>query len=101
FVKYGMHAVGGEEQQEVDLQAARYDAPEDPVQGTTGVNQAAVAEAAAQAQQQPQGDGQVPADPSADDTPMQPVIKSDHEKIGRNEPCWCGSGKKFKMCHGR
>jgi preprotein translocase subunit SecA len=22
------------------------------------------------------------------------------EKIGRNEPCWCGSGKKFKKCHG-
>jgi hypothetical protein len=21
-------------------------------------------------------------------------------KIGRNEPCWCGSGKKFKRCHG-
>lgn len=21
--------------------------------------------------------------------------------IGRNEPCWCGSGKKFKKCHGR
>jgi preprotein translocase subunit SecA len=22
-------------------------------------------------------------------------------KLGRNEPCWCGSGKKFKQCHGR
>ncbi|MBA2491207.1 MAG: preprotein translocase subunit SecA [Gammaproteobacteria bacterium] len=22
-------------------------------------------------------------------------------KVGRNEPCWCGSGKKFKQCHGR
>lgn len=22
-------------------------------------------------------------------------------KIGRNEPCYCGSGKKFKYCHGR
>jgi preprotein translocase subunit SecA len=21
-------------------------------------------------------------------------------KIGRNDPCWCGSGKKFKQCHG-
>ena len=20
-------------------------------------------------------------------------------KIGRNEPCWCGSGKKYKKCH--
>jgi preprotein translocase subunit SecA len=22
-------------------------------------------------------------------------------KIGRNDPCWCGSGKKYKRCHGR
>lgn len=22
------------------------------------------------------------------------------QKLGRNEPCWCGSGKKFKHCHG-
>jgi preprotein translocase subunit SecA len=21
-------------------------------------------------------------------------------QIGRNDPCWCGSGKKFKKCHG-
>ena len=21
-------------------------------------------------------------------------------KLGRNDPCWCGSGKKFKRCHG-
>jgi preprotein translocase subunit SecA len=27
-------------------------------------------------------------------------VTSDHEKIGRNDPCWCGSGKKFKKCHG-
>ena len=31
---------------------------------------------------------------------MQPVIKDEHEKLGRNDPCWCGSGKKFKRCHG-
>jgi preprotein translocase subunit SecA len=22
------------------------------------------------------------------------------EQIGRNDPCWCGSGKKYKKCHG-
>ena len=37
----------------------------------------------------------------ADDGETQlPIVKSDREKIGRNEPCWCGSGKKFKLCHG-
>ena len=25
----------------------------------------------------------------------------DERKVGRNEPCPCGSGKKFKQCHGR
>jgi preprotein translocase subunit SecA len=24
----------------------------------------------------------------------------EHDRIGRNDPCWCGSGKKFKKCHG-
>jgi len=28
------------------------------------------------------------------------VVKADSEKIGRNDPCWCGSGKKYKKCHG-
>lgn len=28
----------------------------------------------------------------------QPVVRSG-KKIGRNDPCWCGSGKKYKRCH--
>jgi preprotein translocase subunit SecA len=24
----------------------------------------------------------------------------EHDTIGRNDPCWCGSGKKYKKCHG-
>jgi len=31
---------------------------------------------------------------------VETVVKSDKENIGRNDPCWCGSGKKFKKCHG-
>jgi preprotein translocase subunit SecA len=31
--------------------------------------------------------------------PQQRVV-GEHEKLGRNDPCWCGSGKKFKKCHG-
>ena len=26
--------------------------------------------------------------------------ESSEPKLGRNDPCWCGSGKKFKKCHG-
>ncbi len=29
-----------------------------------------------------------------------PLVKSELEKVGRNEPCPCGSGKKYKHCHG-
>jgi hypothetical protein len=29
-----------------------------------------------------------------------PQPEAPRRKIGRNEPCWCGSGKKFKRCHG-
>jgi preprotein translocase subunit SecA len=28
------------------------------------------------------------------------VVKGEHDNVGRNDPCWCGSGKKFKKCHG-
>jgi len=28
-------------------------------------------------------------------------VNSEQEKLGRNDPCWCGSGKKFKKCHGQ
>jgi preprotein translocase subunit SecA len=27
--------------------------------------------------------------------------KRDVEKVGRNDPCPCGSGKKYKRCHGK
>jgi preprotein translocase subunit SecA len=26
-------------------------------------------------------------------------LQKTHGKIGRNDPCWCGSGKKYKKCH--
>jgi preprotein translocase subunit SecA len=29
----------------------------------------------------------------------QRVVDDEHQ-LGRNDPCWCGSGKKFKKCHG-
>ena len=38
--------------------------------------------------------------PSAAGVVAQTVRTSEHEKLGRNDPCWCGSGKKFKKCHG-
>ena len=33
-------------------------------------------------------------------SPVAVQTGSARDKIGRNDPCWCGSGKKFKRCHG-
>jgi len=52
----------------------------------------AAAVAATQAGPQGGGNGQG-ANPTT-------VVKTEQEKIGRNDPCWCGSGKKYKKCHG-
>jgi len=29
------------------------------------------------------------------------TVRRDDKKVGRNDPCHCGSGKKFKKCHGK
>ncbi|MEY2731016.1 MAG: hypothetical protein RL584_2142, partial [Pseudomonadota bacterium] len=29
------------------------------------------------------------------------TVQREGAKVGRNDPCPCGSGKKFKQCHGR
>jgi preprotein translocase subunit SecA len=35
--------------------------------------------------------------------PVQPQQRqvADRDRIGRNDPCWCGSGLKYKKCHGK
>ena len=40
------------------------------------------------------------ADPSNQEMSDRPMPAVSH-KVGRNEPCPCGSGKKYKQCHGR
>lgn len=38
---------------------------------------------------------------AADETAGADTFVRDQPKVGRNDPCWCGSGKKFKRCHGQ
>ncbi len=48
-------------------------------------------------------EGDLPPDvapPQPAVTKQQTVVKDDFEKTPRNAPCPCGSGKKFKQCHG-
>jgi len=40
-----------------------------------------------------------PARVGGDDAPLR-TVKRDDPKVGRNDPCFCGSGKKYKKCHG-
>jgi preprotein translocase subunit SecA len=116
FVKYVMHAqVQVAEQKaepETKVQNLTYTAPTDPSEAAPGFRAAAAAEAAATGN----GGGAAPAPDlgkgataagrppaaaaAADAGPQAPVVKSDWDKTPRNAPCPCGSGKKFKLCHG-
>jgi len=49
--------------------------------------------------------GELETGVSAADAPKSAIkveeIKSGAAKVGRNDPCPCGSGKKYKNCHGK
>jgi preprotein translocase subunit SecA len=120
YLRYVLHVEAiNEPATEPDLAQAVYEAADDPVAGTTALagqllaehgvgvastQPAAVAVAEAQAARAPAGGGRgngrgrqaAPVDPDT----LVPVVKAPQEKVGRNEPCWCGSGKKYKFCHG-
>ena len=71
--------------------------PEDPVQGASGLARAARTPV-------PETNGGPAPAPQAEAQEEQtntPVVKSEWDKTGRNEPCPCGSGKKYKLCHGK
>ena len=104
FVTYVMHAPiqqqtpsGAPTPDPAALRDVSYSAPEGPVQGAGALTAAARASAAV--------DGGSPAPPPTavpnQEQANTPVVKSDWDKTPRNAPCPCGSGKKFKMCHGR
>jgi preprotein translocase subunit SecA len=94
FIRYVMHLdVVVENQPQPELRNVQYSAPEDPSGDASGM-------AAAAARQASQEGEEAPAAP-AEEVSHAPVVKSEHEKLGRNQPCWCGSGKKFKLCHGK
>ncbi|MGH9118670.1 MAG: preprotein translocase subunit SecA [Acidimicrobiales bacterium] len=108
FVKYVMHAQVTVAKKEPESQPApvsgmQYSAAEDPVQGTAGLRAAARA-GAGDGQGQPPGAGPgefSEAPPQAEEERNVPIVKSEWDRTPRNAPCPCGSGKKFKLCHGR
>ncbi len=98
FVKYVMHAevtVAQQPQPEPQMRDMTYTAPTDPSESDGGMAAAARAQAALT-----EADQAAPAVP-AEEVTQKPVVKSEWDKTPRNAPCPCGSGKKFKLCHGR
>jgi preprotein translocase subunit SecA len=51
--------------------------------------------------QQPKPQHVVMSHGGESETPAATPAKRDAEKVGRNDPCPCGSGKKYKRCHGK
>jgi len=83
FVRYITHV-------EAAPEPAAADADEGLERAVTNANQVA-----------PGGTGLVSHATSSPAATATKPLKKQGEKIGRNEPCWCGSGRKFKQCHGR
>jgi len=100
FVKYVFHLEVVREQAPAAApqRALQYSAPEGPVQGRDAVLAAVGGGAPAAPQAAPSAPG-VAAQPSVPDAPPEPVRVD--KTPGRNDPCDCGSGKKYKYCHGR
>ena len=45
-------------------------------------------------------EGNSPAVARGDEAPVKvQTLTRSRPKLGRNDPCWCGSGKKYKKCH--
>ncbi len=79
-------AVEAENQQPTEAMEYRHSEARSPVA------EAEAAAAPAAAEGAPAGE--------AGDSGGEPYVR-DGRKMGRNEPCWCGSGKKYKHCHGK
>jgi preprotein translocase subunit SecA len=99
YVQYVMRVQRAQEPARPALNPQRFDytAPEDPSSPAAGRTPVpAGARAAGEAAAAAAPDRVEPDQP----TPQQPVVKSEWDKTPRNAPCPCGSGKKFKLCHG-
>jgi preprotein translocase subunit SecA len=91
YVQYVMH-VQVVQEQKPQLQAPtrlQYTAPDGDAPGKGAVPPVAAAETAHE-------QAVAAEEPAA----QQPVVKTEWEKTPRNAPCPCGSGKKYKLCHG-
>ncbi len=95
FVSYMFHIqVVADDAPARPARALTYSAPEGPVQGSGAL-------AAAAAAGPVDGSGGLSATAVADPEPVAATPVHVEKTPGRNDPCFCGSGKKYKFCHGR
>jgi uncharacterized protein YchJ len=88
------HGVADKNDDDVDAEVAAKQ------RGTAGAVAAAAANAAARRAGQAQPAGRAAQQPGSVESRVEPV-RRDRPKVGRNDPCPCGSGKKYKKCHGK
>ena len=99
FVRYVFHLqVVVDEEPRPEIRNMSYSAPVDPVQGSSSI-EAAMAAQAAEMPLSFDPDEEAPMALPTEQVQQQPVRAE--KTPGRNEPCFCGSGKKYKLCHGR
>jgi preprotein translocase subunit SecA len=100
FVRYVFHLqVVVDEEPRQEIRNVSYSAPTDPVQGSDAIEAARVAQVAEAPLAFDVEDGAPPMPVATEMVQQQPVRAE--KTPGRNEPCFCGSGKKYKLCHGR
>ncbi len=101
FVSYILHVeVALQEQpQSPSLSGVRYTAAEDPVQGASALRATAATMTEEELYSELDAGAAEPVAPNGAEAAQTPVRVE--KTPGRNEPCWCGSGKKYKLCHGR
>ncbi|NNN19660.1 MAG: preprotein translocase subunit SecA [Acidimicrobiaceae bacterium] len=106
YFKYVFHVeLVQEASQGADLSKATYLGQNEPIMDLSLAGQAPVAENESTTNEnvsQPGADLANSAGVRVSDTDAKilPFTKPSADKTGRNDPCWCGSGKKFKNCHG-
>ncbi|HKE75359.1 MAG TPA: SEC-C metal-binding domain-containing protein, partial [Acidimicrobiales bacterium] len=86
---------------EAEVRDVTYSSPEDPSSSGGAASMAAAARAEAAAAGSNGGDGATATATAEAPVANTPKVRSEWEKTGRNDPCPCGSGKKYKQCHGR
>jgi preprotein translocase subunit SecA len=110
YLRYVLHVEAlAQQTEEPDLARAVYEAADDPVASTQAIAPLVLADRGSvdqvAAPVPPAGNGAAPSrTPAAQQAAGRPAStggpRGAHAKPGRNDPCSCGSGKKYKLCHG-